>query len=68
MQVLCTNLGKELNMAEKIFNMAQHLNIESYMEYVPENIIPFIYKFQEILHNSYMEHKLHKLHKGALKF
>jgi hypothetical protein len=57
MQLLCSCLGKEFNMAEKIFNAAQYKNIEPYMKFVPDNIIPFIYKFQEILYHSYKEAK-----------
>lgn len=50
-----SNLGKEMDFAEKIFIMAQHLNLDSYMEFVPAEIIPFIYKFQEILYLSHQE-------------
>ena len=50
-----SNLGKEMDFAEKIFIMAQHLNLDQYMEYVPENIIPFIYKFQELVYLSHQE-------------
>jgi hypothetical protein len=51
-QLLCSCLGKELNMAEKIFYAAQHINMEPYMKFVKPDIIPFIYKFQEILMES----------------
>jgi len=57
MQLLCSCLGKEFNIAEKIFNAAQYANIEPYMKFVPDNIIPFIYKFQEILYHSHKEAK-----------
>ena len=57
MQLLCSCLGKEFNMAEKIFNAAQYTNIESYMKFVPKDIIPFIYKFQELLYRSHKEAK-----------
>jgi hypothetical protein len=57
MQLLCSCLGKEFNMAERIFNMAQYTNLENYMQYVPEKIIPYIYKFQELLYLSHQEAK-----------
>lgn len=57
MQLLCSSLGKEFNMAEKIFNAAQYTNLENYMQYVPEEIIPYIYKFQELLYLSHKESK-----------
>ena len=57
MQLLCSSLGKEFNMAEKIFNAAQYTNLENYMHYVPEEIIPYIYKFQELLYLSHQEAK-----------
>jgi hypothetical protein len=57
MQILCSCLGKEFNMAEKIFNAAQYTNVESYMHLVSEEIIPYIYKFQELLYLSHQEAK-----------
>lgn len=57
MQLLCSCLGKEFNMAEKIFNAAQYTTIQPYMKFVPENIIPYIYKFQELLYDSHQEAK-----------
>ena len=51
-RLLCSCLGKEFNMAEKIFYAAQHMNMEPYMKFVKPDIIPFIYKFQEILMES----------------
>jgi hypothetical protein len=57
MQLQCSSLGKEFNMAEKIFNAAQYTNVENYMQYVPEEIIPYIYKFQELLYLSHQEAK-----------
>lgn len=57
MQVLCSCLGKELNMAEKIFSSAQHIDVQPYMKYVKEDIIPYIYRFQEILARSHQEMK-----------
>ena len=61
MQPLSSSLGKEMDFAEKIFVSAQHLNIEPFMKFVPENIIPYIYKFQELL---YLSHK--ELHSAAI--
>jgi len=55
MKPLTSNLGKEFDFAEKIFTMGQHLNLDQYMHYVPEEIIPYIYKFQEILYRSHQE-------------
>ena len=57
MQILCSCLGKEFNMAEKIFNTAQHIDVQPYMQYVKEDIIPYIYRFQEILARSHQEMK-----------
>lgn len=57
MQLLCSCLGKEFNMAEKIFHAAQYTNIESYMKFVPEDITPYIYKFQELLYHSHQKAK-----------
>jgi len=53
MHMDCSQLGKELNMAEKLFNMAQHIVLEPYMQYVNEDIIPYIYEFQELLYKSH---------------
>jgi hypothetical protein len=53
LQVLCSCLGKEFNMAEKIFSSAQYIDVQPYMQYVKEDIIPYIYKFQEILYKSH---------------
>jgi len=55
MKPLTSSLGDEFDFAEKMFCMAQHIELEKYMKYVPENIIPFIYKFQEILYLSHKE-------------
>ena len=57
MQPLSSCLGKEFDFAEKIFCTAQHLDVQPYMQYVPENIIPYIYKFQELLYLSHQESK-----------
>jgi hypothetical protein len=56
-QPLCSNLGKEFNFAEKVFYAAQYTKIERYMKYVPEDIVPFIYRFQEILIRSHQQAK-----------
>jgi hypothetical protein len=56
-QPLCSNIGKEFVMAEKIFYAAQYTKIEPYMKYVPEDVIPYIYRFQEILIRSHQQAK-----------
>jgi hypothetical protein len=56
-QPLSSCLGKEYDFAEKIFYSAQHINIDPYMKYVHQDIIPFIYKFQEILIRSHQQAK-----------
>lgn len=56
-QPLCSNLGKEFVMAEKIFYSAQYANIEPYMKYVSEDVVRYIYKFQEILVRSHQQAK-----------
>lgn len=48
-QPLSSRLGPEMDFAEKIFYSAQFINLQEYMQYVPEEIIPFIYRFQEYL-------------------
>jgi len=48
-QPLCSRLGPEMDFAEKIFYSAQFANLQDYMKYVPQEIIPFIYRFQEFL-------------------
>jgi hypothetical protein len=53
MKPLSSSLGKEFDFAEKIFITAQHIDIEEYMKYVDPDIIPYIYKFQEILFKSH---------------
>jgi hypothetical protein len=57
LQLLSSCLGKEYDFAEKIFYSAQHMGIDPYMQYVPKDIIPFIYKFQEILIRSHQQAK-----------
>jgi hypothetical protein len=57
LQPLTSGLGKEYDFAEKIFYSAQHMSIDPYMQYVPQDIIPFIYKFQEILIRSHQQAK-----------
>ena len=55
MKPLTSNLGKEFDFAEKIFTMGQHLNLDPCMQFVSEEIIQYIYKFQEILYLSHQE-------------
>ena len=55
MKPLTSNLGIEFDFAEKILTMGQHLSLDPYMQYVHEKIIPYIYKFQEILYLSHQE-------------
>jgi hypothetical protein len=52
-----SSLGRDFDFAEKIFTMAQHLDVQEFMKYVPENMIPFIYKIQELLYLSHKEMK-----------
>lgn len=49
LQLLCSNLGKEFNMAEKIFYLAQQMELNNYMQYLDMNIVPYIYAFQDLL-------------------
>jgi len=55
LQPLSSCLGKEFDFAEKIFTTAQHLDVQAYMKYVPEIMIPFIYKIQELIYLSHKE-------------
>lgn len=55
MKPLTSNLGKEYNFAEIIFTMGQHINLDAFMHFVPEEIIQYIYKFQELLYRSHQE-------------
>jgi len=48
---------KEFNMAEKLFSVAQLVDLQPYMVHVPEITIDHIYKFQEIMYSSYQEAK-----------
>jgi hypothetical protein len=57
LKVIPTNLGKEYNFAETVFTMAQYMDFQKYMEYVPENVVPFIYKIQELLFLTHKEMK-----------
>jgi hypothetical protein len=50
-------LEKEFNMAEKVFVAAQYMEIEPYMKYVTLDVIPFIYRFQEIYIRSHQQAK-----------
>lgn len=56
-KVIPTNLGKEYNFAETVFTMAQYMDFQKYMDYVPENVVPFIYKIQELLFLTHKEMK-----------
>lgn len=57
LQLISSGFGKEFDFAEKIFTMAQHIELQPYMQYVPEDIIPFIYKIQELLFLTHKEMK-----------
>ena len=50
-QPLSSCLGKEFDFAEKIYFTNQVCNIQDYVKYIPQDIIPFIYKFQELINN-----------------
>jgi hypothetical protein len=54
---LTDGYGASMNMAEKVFCLAQHMDLEPYMKYVPSEAIESIYKFQEIYIRSYQEAK-----------
>jgi hypothetical protein len=55
--LISSGFGKEFDFAEKIFTMAQHIELQPYMQYVPENVIPFIYKIQELIFLTHKEMK-----------
>ena len=55
--LISSGFGKEFDFAEKIFIMAQHIELQPYMKHVPEDIIPFIYKIQELLFLTHKEMK-----------
>jgi len=55
--LISSGFGKEFDFAEKIFIMAQHIELQPYMQHVPEDIIPFIYKIQELLFLTHKEMK-----------
>lgn len=55
--LISSGFGKEFDFAEKIFTMAQHIELQPYMQHVPEDIIPFIYKIQELLFLTHKEMK-----------
>ena len=57
MKLKTSDLGPQMDFAEKIFNVAQKFDIEPFMKYVPEEIIPYIYKYQELLYLSHQEAK-----------
>jgi len=55
LQTLSSCLGKEFDFAEKIFSVAQFIDINKHMQYVPQNIIPYIEQFQELVFRSHQE-------------
>lgn len=55
--LISSGFGKEFDFAEKIFTMAQHIELQPYMQYVPEDVIPFIYKIQELMFLTHKEMK-----------
>lgn len=57
LHLISSGFGKEFDFAEKIFTMAQHIELQPYMQHVPEDIIPFIYKIQELLFLTHKEMK-----------
>jgi len=53
LQILSSNIAKEFHVAEKLFFAAQlGVEMDKYMQYVPGHIIPYIYKFQDLLSKS----------------
>jgi len=52
--LISSGFGKEFDFAEKLFTMAQHIELQPYMQEVPEDVIPFIYKIQELM---FLTHK-----------
>lgn len=57
--LVSSGFGKEFDFAEKVFRMAQHIEMQPYMQYIPEDIVPFIYKIQELLFLTHKEMKTH---------
>ena len=57
LHLISSGFGKEFDFAEKIFTIAQHIELQPYMQYVPEDVIPFIYKIQELLFLTHKEMK-----------
>ena len=55
--LISSGFGKEFDFAEKIFTIAQHIELQQYMQYVPEDVIPFIYKIQELMFLTHKEMK-----------
>ena len=55
--LISSGFGKEFDFAEKLFTMAQHIELQPYMQYVSEDIVPFIYKIQELLFLTHKEMK-----------
>ena len=52
--LISSGFGKEFDFAEKLFTIAQHIELQPYMQDVPEDVIPFIYKIQELM---FLTHK-----------
>lgn len=55
--LISSGFGNEFDFAEKIFRMAQYVDFQEYMQYVPEDVVPFIYKIQELLFLTHKEMK-----------
>lgn len=48
-QLLCSNRGKEFNMAEKVVYMSKHMELSNYMQYLSEDVLSYVYSFQDKL-------------------
>ena len=48
-QTLSSTVSKEDDIAEKIYSFSLFLNVEPYMKYVPETILPYVAKIQQIV-------------------
>jgi len=51
LQILSSCMGKELDFAEKIFGAAQLTDTRRFLQYVPEDIFPYIHRIQEWVHS-----------------
>jgi hypothetical protein len=49
LQTLSSTISKEDDMAEKIYAFSQFLNVDPYMKYVPESIVPYVCKIKQVL-------------------